>query len=65
MAVTTRLVDTEDTAESVRRRLEGQQLDLTGMAFRGALFATLAFTPPAQAGGYYWNSTYGRYFYYR
>ncbi len=44
MAVTTRLVDTQATTESVRRRLEGQQRDLTGKLFKGALFFTLAFT---------------------
>ncbi|MFZ6003968.1 MAG: phosphate ABC transporter permease PstA [Actinomycetota bacterium] len=44
MAVTTRLVDTDATAESVRRRIQGQQLDVSGMLFRAALFFALAFT---------------------
>jgi phosphate transport system permease protein len=44
MAVTTPLVDTEATAEAVRRRLEGQRLDVSGMVFRGALFFALCFS---------------------
>jgi phosphate transport system permease protein len=44
MAFTTGLVDRDATAESVRRRLEGQQLDVAGTLFRGALFLTLLFT---------------------
>lgn len=44
MAVTTPLVDSDATAESVRRRIQGQQLDVPGMLFRAALFFALAFT---------------------
>jgi phosphate transport system permease protein len=44
MALTTPLVDVDATAESVRRRIEGQQLDVTGLLFKAGLFFALAFT---------------------
>jgi len=44
MNVTTPVIDVDATAESVRRRLQGQQLDVAGMVFRAALFFALAFT---------------------
>ena len=44
MSLLTPLVDTEATAESVRRRLQGQQRDVAGVVFRGALLLALAFT---------------------
>jgi phosphate transport system permease protein len=44
MALSTGLADTDVTRESVRRRLEGQSVDVSGIAFRGALLLTLLFT---------------------
>lgn len=44
MAMSTPIVDVDATAESVRRRLQGQRLDVSGMIFRGALFGALVFS---------------------
>ncbi len=44
MTLISPLVDTEATAETVRRRLEGQKLDVSGTLFRLAIFATLVFS---------------------
>jgi phosphate transport system permease protein len=44
MAFTTGLVDSDAVADSVRKRLEGEQRDLSGSIFRAALLFTLGFT---------------------
>ena len=44
MALTSQLVDANAVTESVRRRLTGQQRDVSGTVFRGALLVTLVFT---------------------